>query len=405
MTNSGGFAVSRSHRGDRFYNPPPMRRHHQQLQKAPKAEAAASEVGSRTDSHDSATALSKPQSVCSSASAPPKNVTNLDRLMESVTPFVPAQHFSKVNVRGQRTREAGANAFFCLEDLWESFQEWSVYGVGVPLLLNEKDQIIQYYVPFLSGIQLYIDPLKSSSRLRSNEESDVESSRESSCGGSSDCEADRQSKSADLKWNQQNHLNANAQQLNRISLRDKSALNLSADEVEINKSPGALLFEYLEQEQPYNRRPLTDKIMDLASQYPELKKCRSCDLMPSSWISVAWYPIYRIPIGHTLRDLDASFLTFHFLSTQSRVSGSVQPQFHGANGRSVHGMIHAASKISLPVFGLASYKLKGSLVSPFGPRESKQENSLLLAADDWLRSLKVFLPDYQFFLSHYSQWR
>lgn len=87
------------------------------------------------------------------------------------------------------------------------------------------------------------------------------------------------------------------------------------------------------------------------------------------------------------------------------VAGSVQPQFHGANGRSVHGMIHAASKISLPAFGLASYKLKGSLVSPCGPRESEQENSLLLAADDWLRSLKVFLPDYQFFLSHYSQWR
>lgn len=87
------------------------------------------------------------------------------------------------------------------------------------------------------------------------------------------------------------------------------------------------------------------------------------------------------------------------------VSGSVQPQFYGASGRSVHGMIHAATKISLPVFGLASYKLNGSLVSPCGPHESEQESSLLLAADGWLRSLKVFLPDYQFFLSHYSQWR
>lgn len=98
------------------------------------------------------------------------------------------------------------------------------------------------------------------STRRSGEESDVESSRESSCGGSSDCEADRQSKSADGKWNQHNQLNADAQQLNRISLRDKSALNVSVDEAEINKSPEALLFEYLEQEQPYNRRPLTDKV-------------------------------------------------------------------------------------------------------------------------------------------------
>nr|GMD60915.1 myb-like protein P [Ipomoea batatas] len=91
---------------------------------------------------------------------------------------------------------------------------------------------------------------------------------------------------------------------------------LSGDEGENGKSNGQLLFEYLEQEQPHHRRPLADKIAILASQFPELKKCRSCDLMPSSWISVAWYPIYRIPIGHTLRDLDASFLTFHPLSTQ-----------------------------------------------------------------------------------------
>nr|GMD66725.1 myb-like protein P [Ipomoea batatas] len=91
---------------------------------------------------------------------------------------------------------------------------------------------------------------------------------------------------------------------------------MSGDEGENGKSNGQLLFEYLEQEQPHHRRPLADKIAILASQFPELKKCRSCDLMPSSWISVAWYPIYRIPIGHTLRDLDASFLTFHPLSTQ-----------------------------------------------------------------------------------------
>ena len=30
------------------------------------------------------------------------------------------------------------------------------------------------------------------------------------------------------------------------------------------------------------------------------------------------YPIYRIPMGPTLQNLDASFLTFHYLSTHSR---------------------------------------------------------------------------------------
>ncbi|XP_031110958.1 uncharacterized protein LOC116015094 isoform X1 [Ipomoea triloba] len=407
MSNSGGFAVSRSHGGDRFYSPPAIRRQHeqmllqqqqqqfqrlqqQQLQRTVKVEAAA-EVGNRIDLDESGTALSKQSVVCSSSpTGPPTNATNLDRLLESVTPFVSAQHNSELNVRGRRTREADANAYFCLEDLWEFFSEWSAYGVGVPLLLEGKDRIIQYYVPFLSGIQLYIDPSKSSSCFRRPGEENDEEPREIS-GGSSNCEADRQCKSAaDV-------------QLNRILSRDKPGMCLSGDEGENGKSNGQLLFEYLEQEQPHHRRPLADKIAILASQFPELKKCRSCDLMPSSWISVAWYPIYRIPIGHTLRDLDASFLTFHPLSTQP--IGTVTPQHCGARDGKVCSMVDAASKISLPAFGLASYKLKGSLLSPCGQHESEQENTLLQVADSWLGKLKVILPDYQFFLSHYSQRR
>lgn len=64
----------------------------------------------------------------------------------------------QARIRGWRTREADLLPSFCLEDLWESFREWSVYGVGVPLLLNGSDSVRQFYVPFLSGIQLYIDP-------------------------------------------------------------------------------------------------------------------------------------------------------------------------------------------------------------------------------------------------------
>lgn len=56
--------------------------------------------------------------------------------------------------------------YFVLGDLWESFKEWSAYGVGVPLILNEANCVIQYYVPYLSGIQIYVDPLKSSINSR-----------------------------------------------------------------------------------------------------------------------------------------------------------------------------------------------------------------------------------------------
>ncbi|KAF7153107.1 hypothetical protein RHSIM_Rhsim01G0288000 [Rhododendron simsii] len=104
MSGSGGFAVSRTHGGDRFYTPPGRRRQlllqqeklqRQQLLRPLKSDAAA-EAENRTDSDDSTTTLSKPTpSVCSSSSSPPRpppaDVTNLDRLVESVTPFIPAR--------------------------------------------------------------------------------------------------------------------------------------------------------------------------------------------------------------------------------------------------------------------------------------------------------------------------
>lgn len=57
-------------------------------------------------------------------------------------------------------------SFFELSDLWVSFKEWSAYGVGVPLLLNDSDGVVQYYVPYLSGIQLYADLSKSTTKSR-----------------------------------------------------------------------------------------------------------------------------------------------------------------------------------------------------------------------------------------------
>ncbi|XP_057964293.1 uncharacterized protein LOC131155279 isoform X2 [Malania oleifera] len=418
MSGSGGFAVSRAHGGDRFYNPPAIRRHQQQqqqqlllqqqqlqqrqLQRPLKSDSSA-EVESRTDSEEST--LSKPPTACSSSPPPSNLTTNLDRLMESVTPLVVAQCFPEAGIRGRRTREAELQPFFGLGDLWESFKEWSVYGVGVPLLLNGKDSVKQYYVPFLSGIQLYIDPLKRPSRLRPADESDAESSRETSSNGSSDCEIEWRAKCiVDGARSQQNLVSLNSQRFNRLSLRDKPIVSSSSDEVEVCNSPGLLIFEYLEQEQPHHRKPLTDKISVLASQFPEIRMYSSCDLLPASWLSVAWYPIYRIPMGPTLQNLDASFLTFHSLSTHSKSTGKGRPHLHGSSGRKVHSA-DTSSKISLPVFGLASYKLKGSILTPSGANECLQENSLLQAADDWLRALQVDLPDYRFFISHNSQWR
>lgn len=65
-------------------------------------------------------------------------------------------------MRGRTTRDMEYRPYFVLGDLWESFWEWSVYGAGVPLVLNNSDCVVQYYVPYLSGIQIYVDSTSSS---------------------------------------------------------------------------------------------------------------------------------------------------------------------------------------------------------------------------------------------------
>ncbi|KAB2056697.1 hypothetical protein ES319_A11G120500v1 [Gossypium barbadense] len=403
MSNSGGYAVARTQTRDRFYNPPAVRRHQQlqrkqlthrpllsELRKRSDKESGVNSVDSvaetRADSDDST--LSRRNSVCYSSPNIAK-LTNLDRLMESVTPFVPAHCFSEAQLKGQETREVDLRSYYWLGDLWECFSEWSVYGVGVPLLLNGSDSVKQYYVPYLSGLQLYVDPHQP---RRTSDIGDAESSREISSAGSSDSETDRRVKGG-IDGARVHH---NSQRTNG------SPMSTSSDEVEVGKSNGLLVFEYFEQEQPHHRKPLYDKISSLASQFPEIRMYRSCELLPASWISVAWYPIYRIPMGPTLQNLDASFLTFHSLSTRSQSKN--QLEYSASSSRKACG-VDPSSNISLPVFGLASYKLRGSILTPGGIQESQQASSLLQAADNWLQCLRVRHPDFQFFISHNSQWR
>ncbi|RRT75063.1 hypothetical protein B296_00006902 [Ensete ventricosum] len=106
------------------------------------------------------------------------------------------------------------------------------------------------------------------------------------------------------------------------------------------------------------------------------------------------YPIYRIPTGPTLKDLDACFLTFHSLSTPAKDDGSACPSItHSQEVDGVH-------MISLPIFGLASYKFKSTVWTPNGGSELQLANSLLQDADNWLRLHHVEHPDYKFFASH-----
>ncbi|KAL2485093.1 Protein of unknown function (DUF789) [Abeliophyllum distichum] len=328
----------------------------------------------------------------------PSPSCNLERFLESITPSVPAQHLSKTTMRGWKTCNVEFQPYFVLGDLWESFKEWSAYGAGVPLILNDSDSVVQYYVPYLSGIQLYADHAKSSVKSRRpGEESDGDSFGDSSSDGGSDCGQDRGS----LNYSSRQHCchcqsSDNPLRIDQLSVRDQNMAfqeGFSSDEGESGSSQGCLLFEYLERDQPYSREPLADKIYDLALRFPELKTLRSCDVLQSSWISVAWYPIYRIPMGPTLNDLDACFLTFHSLHTPMTGSEAMHPPIV-----TYPSEMDGVPRISLPVFGLASYKYKASLWTPNAEGCQLQlANSLLQDADNWLKLLQVNHPDFLFF--------
>lgn len=76
-----------------------------------------------------------------------------------------------------------------------------------------------------------------------------------------------------------------------------------------------------------------------------------------------------------------------------------------SNLRNVKSSREIPLKLSLPIFGLASYKFKDSVWNATGGHESQKVTSLLRAADNWLRLLHVNHPDYRFFISRNSQWR
>lgn len=297
--------------------------------------------------------------------------TNLESFIASTAVRVPA-----------RCPPQTSSAYYELTDLWEEFREWSAYGAGVPLVLNGTDGVVQYYVPFLSAIQLYASrPTPSSKSFRGlGEDSDGDSVEDTSSDVSSDCDHGQPIgiKSSCLVKN--------------ISADQEG---FSSDDSESDNQESHPVFQYLEHDAPYGRQPLVDMISILTSRFPDLKRYRSCDLLPSSWISVAWYPIYRIPTGPMLQDLDACFLTFHALSTPPEGTLTGNPETNDLHNMEIADV---CGKITLPLIGLASYKFSGSMWTSNQQYEQQLTASLLKDADEWLCQRQVHHPDYRFFL-------
>ncbi|XP_073222939.1 uncharacterized protein [Cicer arietinum] len=142
-SSTSSFSKNVGSNSNRFYKCPVSqnKKNKQQLHQK-KAESA------KQDSRISC--LSEP------ISRSPVSITNLNTLLSIFTPFVHVKFLSEGESEGSSSCESVKKAYFELEELWDYYKEWSAYGLEVPLTLFEDEAVMQYFVPSLSGIQLYV---------------------------------------------------------------------------------------------------------------------------------------------------------------------------------------------------------------------------------------------------------
>ncbi|XP_047176336.1 uncharacterized protein LOC124843598 [Vigna umbellata] len=145
MSNCTVSSSNRTTAFDRFYTPPLFRKLHPDHRK---------KFNSDSVQPDLQTASYEP------ALSPTACLSNMDRLLDAFTPSVPAHSFREPKMKGRRTGYSSTNnssgrLYIVLEDLWESYREWSAYGVEVPVSHDGEEEAKIYYAPSLSAIQLY----------------------------------------------------------------------------------------------------------------------------------------------------------------------------------------------------------------------------------------------------------
>ncbi|OVA10763.1 Protein of unknown function DUF789 [Macleaya cordata] len=308
--------------------------------------------------------------------------SNLECFLDCVTPTVPSQHLPKSCIRDLNSLWNPQNKeiieYFTLGDLWDSYDEWSAYGTGAPVVLNNGETVVQYYVPYLSAIQLYTS--KSLANL-SSDHAEFETD-----SWSDDSEGEKLSRS----------LSNNSSKFWDAMSEDSSFEHEPA--WPMRDRLGFLYHQYFEMSAPYWRVPLMEKVTEMARTYPGLMTLRSVDLSPASWMAVAWYPIYHIPTGRNVKDLSACFLTFHTLSSSFQ---DPIPEDEEKDVSSESGVEGKKSKggIPLPPFGLATYKMQGDVWIQPETEDYERIDTLMSAADSWLKQLRVQHHDFNYFMS------
>ncbi|KAF5176492.1 Plant/protein [Thalictrum thalictroides] len=261
--------------------------------------------------------------------------------------------------------------YFTLGDLWSCYDEWSAYGVGVPIALNKQETVVQYYVPYLSAIQVFTSNIFAGNFREDSVTGDSETRDSFSDTCSDETESEK-------SWRWEGGSSGHDSNVEQEKVWNQ------------NDRLGYLYFQYFERSTPYGRVPLMDKVNSLARRFPGLMTLKSIDLSPASWMAVAWYPIYHIPTGRTVKDLSACFLTFHTLSSTFQDSSAEQELCLVQRMR--------RKGVTLSPFGLATYKMQGSVwVSAENGQDEERLVSLYSAADSWLKQLGAQHHDFNYF--------
>ncbi|PWA36867.1 hypothetical protein CTI12_AA595760 [Artemisia annua] len=264
--------------------------------------------------------------------------SNLQNFLQAVTPIVNHNNVTEVEANHE-----SRNGRMKLQDIWRMYDEWSYYGVGVPVLLESGENVVQYYAPLLSAIQIF---MKKPTSTSSNEENGFVALQYDS---SSDDDATAKSNNGFCKDN--------------------------------------LYVNFFETCSPYLRMPFSDKILELAESYPGLLSFYINDIAPASWMSIAWYPIYQMPQKIIVsKDLETCFLTYHTLSNSFKAYNN-EEEVESTENRQV---------LDLSPFGLTTYKMLGDVWNCHQDDDEKIQD-FESAASSWLSQLNIHQHDYNFF--------
>ncbi|KAL1341823.1 hypothetical protein HN51_028378 [Arachis hypogaea] len=335
--------------------------------------------------------ISSSSTRCSSRSY----ISNLERFLQCVTPDVPSRtlHRRCSNDLNNQWLPPVKDTieYFTLKDLWDCYSEWSAYGAGTPVMRESGETLMQFYVPYLSAIQIYSTKSVAASRGRREDNEVVELECDCWSDDSSDKLSRSLSNNSSESWDA-NSFNSSSDQVGSWPTRDML---------------GYLYLEYMEKSSPYNRLPLADKIIELARSYPALMTLKSVDLSPASWMAVSWYPIYAIPTQKDNKALATCFLTYHTLSSSFQDCDNICAEINIENDvcfPTGWGMVVGEKSkrknsgcLSVSPFGLATYRMQGDIWLTPSSHVNERVTCLYNAANSWLKQLNVFHPDFNFF--------